>query len=125
MKSWTKYCQAALNRRFLIALAAVAMALSLTAYELDNPVRAATPAAAAAPLDDNSVSALLSLDRAMEALAARVTPAIVNVTVTSKRSAAANTTEDGDNNGDDSNGLQQFFKQFGPQFGQRGFGQHG
>jgi serine protease Do len=124
MKSWIKYCQAALNRRFLIPLAAVAMVLSVTAYEFDKPVRAAT---AAAPLDDNSVSALLSLDRAMEALAARVTPAIVNVTVTSKRSVAANGVENGDNNGDnDSNGLQQFFKQFGPQFGQQfGFGQHG
>ncbi len=129
MKSWIKYCQAALNRRFLIALAAVAMVLSLTAYEFDNPVRAAAPAAAAAALDDNSVSALLSLDRAMEALAARVTPAIVNVTVVAKKSGMAsnqggNGENNGDNNGDDdSNGLQQFFgKQFGRQFG---FGQHG
>ncbi len=128
MKSWIKYCQVVLNRRFLVPLAAVAMVLSLAAYEFDNPVRAtAAPTAAAAPLDDNSVSALLSLDHAMEALAARVTPAIVNVTVTSKRSVAANGVEDGDNNGEnDSNGLQQFFKQFGPQFGQHfGFGQHG
>jgi serine protease Do len=129
MKSWIKYCQAAFNRRFLIALAAVAMVLSLTAYEFDNPVRAAAPAAAAAALDDNSVSALLSLDRAMEALAARVTPAIVNVTVVAKKSGMAsnqggNGENNGDNNGDDdSNGLQQFFgKQFGRQFG---FGQHG
>ena len=128
MKSWIKHCRVALNKRFLIPFAAVAMVLSLTAYEFDNPVRAAeAPAAAAAPLDDNSVSALLSLDRAMEALAARVTPAIVNVTVTSKRSGAANAAEGADNSGDnDSNGLQQFFKQFGPQFGQQfGFGQHG
>ncbi len=36
------------------------------------------------PLDNNSVGALLSLDQAMETLAARVTPAIVNVTVTSR-----------------------------------------
>src|SRR5580693_6857166 len=125
MKSWIKYCQAALNRRFLLALAAVAMVLSLTAYEFDNSVRAAEPAAAAAALDDNSVSALLSLDRAMEALAARVTPAIVNVTVTSKKSGdAPNPAErgDGDNNGDP-NGLQQFFGPFGGQFG-RQFGQH-
>jgi serine protease Do len=132
MKSWIKYCQVALNRRFLIALAAVAMIVSLTAYEFDNPVRAAAPAAAAAALDDNSVSALLSLDRAMETLAARVTPAVVNVTVVSKRSGVAiNPADSGDNNGgnngdNDSNGLQQFFRQFGPQFGQQfGFGQHG
>jgi serine protease Do len=124
MKSWIKYCQAALNRRFLVPLAAVAMVLSVTAYEFDKPVSAAAPAAATTPLDDNSVSALLSLDRAMEALAARVTPAIVNVTVTSKKSGDhSNPAENGDNSSDnDSNGLQQFFgKQFG--FGQHGFGQ--
>jgi serine protease Do len=124
MKSWMKDCPAALNRRFLIALAAVAMVLSLTAYEFDSSVRAAAPAAAAAPLDDNSVSALLSLDRAMETLAARVTPAIVNVTVVSKKSGAAgNPPDSGDNDGDNNpNGLQQFFGPFGKQFG---FGQHG
>jgi serine protease Do len=132
MNSWIKYCQAALNRRFLIPLAAVAMILSLTAYKFDNPVKAAAPAAAAAALDDNSVSALLSLDRAMEALAARVTPATVNVTVVSKKSGVAwnqagRGDNSGDNNGDDdSNGLQQFFAPFGQQFGRQfGFGQHG
>jgi serine protease Do len=127
MKNWIKHCQAALNRRFLVGLAAVAMMLSLAAYELDKPVSAAAPAAAAAPLDDSSVSALLTLDRAMEALAARVTPAVVNVTVTSKRSTEIASPADGaDNNSDDdSNGLQQFFGPFGKQFGpQFGFGQH-
>jgi serine protease Do len=125
MKNWIKYCQAARSRRFLVGLAAVAMVLSLTAYEFDKPVSASAPAAAAAPLDDNSVSALLSLDRAMEALAARVTPAIVNVTVVSKRSRAANPIEEGDNGSDnDSNGLQQFFGPSGKQFGRQfGFGQ--
>src|SRR5450631_131035 len=124
MENWIKKCQGAISRRFLVGLGAVAMILSLAAYEL-KPVNAAAPAAAAAPLDDSSVSALLSLDRAMEALAARVTPAVVNVTVTSKRSSAtANPADGADNNGDDdSNGLQQFFgpfgKEFGPQFGQR------
>jgi serine protease Do len=121
MENWIKKCQVALSRRFVVGLAAVAMILSLAAYEL-KPVNAATPAAAAAPLDDSSVSALLSLDRAMEALAARVTPAVVNVTVTSKRSSANASPADGaDNNSDDdSNGLQQFFGPFGNQFG---FGQ--
>jgi serine protease Do len=125
MKSWMKYCQAALNRRFLIGLGAIAMVFSLAAYKFDNSVKAAEPAAAAAALDDNSVSALLSLDRAMEALAARVTPAIVNVTVTSKKSGEdSNSADRGDNeNNGDSNGLQQFFGPFGGQFG-RQFGQH-
>jgi serine protease Do len=123
MNSWIKYCQAALTKRVLIPLAAAAMVLSLAAYKFDNPVRAANPAAAAAPLDDNSVSALLSLDRAMEALAARVTPATVNVTVASKKGEGDNAQERGQGDGDDdSNGLQQFFGPFGRQFGQQ-FGQ--
>jgi len=130
MKRWIKYFQAAFTRRFLVPVAAIAMVLSLTAYEFDNPVKAAAPAAApaaaAAALDDNSVSALLSLDRAMETLAARVTPAIVNVTVVSKRSGDTSNEERGDNNDGDNNipdGLQQFFgpggNPFGRQFGQR------
>jgi len=40
----------------------------------------------AAPLDDNSVSSLVALDNAVEAVAARVTPAVVNVSVTAKAS---------------------------------------
>ena len=38
----------------------------------------------AAPLDNSQVSALTSLDHAMEAVAARVTPAVVNVAVTAR-----------------------------------------
>jgi serine protease Do len=125
MKRWIEYCKAALNRRLLIPVAAAAMVLSLTAYEFEKPVKAATaaaaPAAAAPALDDNSVSALLSLDHAMEALAARVTPATVNVTVVSKRSGVASNQGDGsENDGDnDSNGIQQFFGPFGKQFGRQ------
>jgi serine protease Do len=40
----------------------------------------------AAPLDSGSVSALTSLDNAMEAVASHVTPAVVNVAVTSRAS---------------------------------------
>ena len=43
-------------------------------------------AAYAPPLDDSAVSALASLDKAMEAVTARVTPSIVNVAVTSRGS---------------------------------------
>src|SRR5271169_1127063 len=79
-----------LTRRVVIPAIVAGSALSLCAYEAVKPGSAvmAAPAytAAAAPLDDNSVGALLSLDQAMEALAARVTPAVVNVTVTSKKS---------------------------------------
>ena len=41
-------------------------------------------AISAAPLDDRSVSSLTALDHDMETLAARVTPAVVNVAVTSR-----------------------------------------
>jgi serine protease Do len=64
------------------------------------------------PLDDSSVSSLVSLDNAVEAVAARVTPAVVNVSVTSHGSE-----EDQDDNGQGSGinpqdlppGFQQFF----------------
>jgi serine protease Do len=68
---------------------ALGMVASLAAYHTAKPVvaRAAAAAPSTTPLDDNSVSALLALDHAMETLAARVTPAIVNVAVTSKAKA--------------------------------------
>lgn len=80
-----------LTRRMIVPLLAVAMAASVGMYQFIVPAaaRAAAPAPAAAPLDDNSVSALLSLDQAMETLAARVTPAVVNVTVTARTKAEA------------------------------------
>src|ERR1700691_5369990 len=58
-----------------------------------NGLAVAVLALAAAALDDNSVGALLTLDRAMETLAARVTPAVVNVTVVSKANEQATQTE--------------------------------
>src|SRR5579863_4363203 len=130
MKNWIRYFQGALHKRFLIGLAAVVIVVGLAAYEFENPVRAAgTPAAAAAPapaapaLDDNSIAALVSLDHAMETLAAHVTPAVVNVTVVSKKSGdAANLF--GQDGSDDSNGLQQFFGPFGNTPFGRQFGQH-
>jgi serine protease Do len=65
----------------LVALAALGSAI---AYEALRPTAArAAMTPAAAPLSDDSVNPLLALDKAMEALAARVTPAIVNVAVTS------------------------------------------
>src|SRR5579884_2997020 len=77
-----------LSRRLLVPVAAGAMLAATGLYEIATPATAraaATPAAA--PLDDNSVNALLSLDQAMEKLAARVTPAIVNITVTARAKA--------------------------------------
>jgi serine protease Do len=83
MKTWVT--KTFLTRRLIVPVMAIALALSLTTYELIKPAYAKGAAASpsATPLDDTSVSALLSLDQAMETLAARVTPAVVNVAVTS------------------------------------------
>jgi serine protease Do len=125
-KSWIEYCKRALHKRFLVGMAAAAIVISLAAYKFDNPVRAAVPAASAPALDDNSVSALLSLDHAMETLAAHVTPAVVNVTVVAKKTGDMPQIfgQDGDGNDDGSNGPQQFFGPFGNTPFGRQFGQH-
>ncbi len=59
--------------------------------------RAHAAAAAAGPLDESSVSSLVALDNAVEAVASRVTPAVVNVAVTSRVSPM---TRLGQNSGD-------------------------
>jgi serine protease Do len=106
-----------LARRVAIPTIAVGAALSLGAYQLFRPAAAAmaAPAPAAAPLDDNSVASLLSLDQAMETLAGRVTPAVVNVTVTSKINAQkAGDADDEDQSPDGAQGQQQGQQFFGP-----------
>src|SRR5208283_3972503 len=55
--------------------------------------------AAAGPMDDSSVSALTALDNAVEAVAARVTPAVVNVAVTAKVGGDEQGDDDGQNHG--------------------------
>ena len=78
-----------IGRLAIAPVLAFGMAASLAAYHTAKPVvaKAAVAAPSTAPLDDDSVSALLAMDKAMETLAARVTPAIVNVAVTSKPKA--------------------------------------
>ena len=102
MQTW----KTKLTRRLIAAVVAVVSVASLASYEFAHAARATAAAPAAAPLDENSVAALLTLDRAMETLAARVTPAVVNVTVTSKASAE----KAGDDSSED---MQQFFAPFG------------
>src|SRR5580700_5698913 len=104
----------AIGRHAAVAVLALAALASVTTYEVIKPMSAgAAVAPAAAPLDDNSVSPLLSLDRAMETLAARVTPAIVNVAVTSRGRSDGPQSEVPDD-------IQRFFGPFGPQGGPRG-----
>jgi serine protease Do len=67
------------------AILAVAMIAGLGAYHFVQPTNARAAATSnTAPIDDSKIGALLSLDQAMETVAARVTPAIVNVAVTAK-----------------------------------------
>ncbi len=118
LKQWTNTTK----RRIAASALALALAGSLTAYEVMKPATAtaatSTPAAASSPIDASQVDALLSLDKAMETVAARVTPSIVNVAVTAKLPAQQAMSE-GQDQSDDNNQLQQFFGQMGPMFGGR------
>jgi len=111
MKPTIERIKSTWTRRLLVPTLALATIISLATYEFAKPARAsASPAPAASALDDSSVSALLSLDRAMEALAARVTPAVVNVTVTSRTDVKAS-------DQDDEPDFEQFFgRQFRREF---------
>ncbi len=104
------------KKRLAVPVLALAMVGSVVTCESIKPAAASAGSAApaAAPLDTDSVAALMALDKAMETVAARVTPAVVNVTVTSKASpeTAEKVPED----------MQQFFGQspFGQFFGPHG-----
>src|SRR5258707_117414 len=101
-----------MTRCLLVALIAVEAFGSVGTFDFAKSATAAAaaPAPAASPLDDNSVGALLTLDQAMETLAARVTPAVVNVTVTSRTNVQQSGAEEMPD-------MQQFF---GPGFGPGG-----
>ena len=58
--------------------------VALGAVMISNHTGVHASAITASPLDDRSVAALTSLDQATESLAARVTPAVVNIAVTSR-----------------------------------------
>jgi serine protease Do len=107
-------------KKFVIP-AGCASALVLAGALAFNHSEAHAAIGTAAPLDESAVSPLSALDNAVEAVAARVTPAVVNVAVTSRHSG-----DDSDGSADDDGGqmpggispndlppgLQQFF--FGP-----------
>ncbi len=107
------------KHRIGAAVLALALAAGLGAYHFIQPTGVhASPTSNTAPLDDSKVGALLSLDQAIEAVAARVTPAIVNVNVTAKVNQKA--MMQGMPQGLPDNmpeGMQQFFQR---QFGQGG-----
>jgi len=98
--------------------AAAALVLAAGMLVHHNGVHAAmisSPISSPAPMDDNSVSSLVALDNAVEAVAARVTPAVVNVAVTSRGSSEHQVGEDQEDGQEQGQGmppgLQQFFGQ--------------
>ncbi|MBT9332076.1 Do family serine endopeptidase [Paracidobacterium acidisoli] len=110
--------KSALTRRLVVPVVVAGVIVSVAAYKFAGPAHAAATAsaleAAAPPLDSSSVGPLLSLDQAMEALTARVRPAVVNVTVTSKVGPQS-TDDDQQQQEQQQQQMQQFF---GLPFGQ-------
>src|ERR1700716_344983 len=114
---WIQRSKEVVTRRLVVALIAVVAVGSIATFNFTKSATAAVAAPAAAALDANSVAALLTLDRAMETLAARVTPAVVNVTVASKGNV-----QQGDAGAEGMPDMQQFFgpgNPFGRQFGRQ------
>src|ERR1700760_3112540 len=88
-----------------------------------NHVNAAvTPDNTIAPINNSSIDPLLALDQATEAVASHVTPAVVNIAVTSRGHEEAAEAQ-GEDQGEGDNPFSQFFGPGGPGFG-RQFG-HG
>jgi serine protease Do len=92
-------------KKLAVPAGIVATFLFVLAFAFDHS-RAHAAAAAAGPMDDSSVSALTSLDNAVEAVASRVTPAVVNVAVTAK--VGGDEQADGNGNGHGNGGSQGF-----------------
>jgi serine protease Do len=97
-----------------------ALGLAFTFFSAHPAVHAAAAGNGAMPMDDNSVSSLVALDNAVEAVAARVTPAVVNVSVTARQAEQAES-EDGQMPGIPEGAIPPEFRRF---FGQGGNG-HG
>lgn len=86
----------AIIKKFGVPIGAAAAVLLGGALLLGHTAHAAATLSGGAPMDDDSVSSLVALDNAVEAVAARVTPAVVNVAVTARL-----TGQDVDGDGDD------------------------
>ena len=93
----------------IVACLAGAVTLGGTFLTSRAHVHAATYAS---PIDDNSVSALTSLDKAMESVTSRVTPSIVNVAVTSKGAEQVRVMGGGEEGPGGFEGLPPGFSQF-------------
>jgi serine protease Do len=103
------------GKHIALPLGAAAAFVCGVALVTSHPVRAAL--SPTAPIEQGSVSSLTQLDQAVEAVASRVNPAIVNIAVTARAPEQAETSED------ESDPMQQFFGQGQGQ--QEGPQQHG
>jgi serine protease Do len=107
-------------KRFAVPTLAVGAVLFTGALVMGhNHVNAATaPDNPIAPINNSSIDPLLALDQATEAVASRVTPAVVNIAVTSHRTEqpAMQEQEQGEGGNGQDNPFSQFF---GPGFGQQ------
>ncbi len=110
-------------KAYAAPLLAFALVLSTGAIIVGHRhVDAATaPENTIAPINNASIDPLLALDQATEAVASRVTPAVVNIAVTSHRTEQQAGAEGAEDQGQSDNPFSQFF---GPGFAQQ-FGGHG
>ncbi len=102
------------RRLGLSAGAVLTTALAVSVLLHESPGHAAS---VAAPMDDNSVAALTALDHAVESVASRVEPAVVNVQVTSRGSEEETAMRGGGQGGGEQQlppGFAQFFGPGGP-----------
>jgi serine protease Do len=110
-------------RRFAAPVFAVGLAFATGAIVFSHQhVNAATaaPDAPIAPINNASIDPLLALDQATEAVASRVTPAVVNIAVTSHRTEQPTMEAQGDDQGqNEDQGDNPFSQFFGPGPGQR------
>jgi serine protease Do len=104
--------QLVVKRSQIAGTVAIAIAILLGAFMFSQH-RAQAAGVPAAPLDEQTVTALTSLDQAMESVAARVTPAVVNIAVTSKASPDHTVSEG--NEQEVPPGMEQFFGPSEPQ----------
>ncbi len=107
-------------KKSVVPLGAVAALLLAISFAINHNVAHAA-VGAAAPINDNSVSSLVALDNAVEAVAAHVTPAVVNVSVTARGKNEDSDGNQGSDGGQDQlpPGFQFFFGPQGPMRGMK------
>jgi serine protease Do len=81
MSTTTNQLRAKAKQAIIPVVACSALAFGIASYSY-HPVKAAP--SSGVPMSDSSIAPLLALDHSVEAVAARVTPAVVNIAVTSK-----------------------------------------